>query len=235
MSFSMRDPGWTPRGAVSARDEGLRAFFVGTYARMGLALAVSAAAALVVASSPALLAAIFGTPLRWVVMLAPLAMALLLGPVMARSTPEGATGWLLVFAAVMGVTLSSLLVAYTGESVVRALLVTACTFGGASLYGYTTGADLSRAGGILVMAVIGLVVAGLVNLFLQSSGLQFALSAIAVLVFTGLAAWDTQRLKLLYLQGAGDPGQLAAFGALSLYLDTVNLFVARLGLTGERR
>ncbi len=231
----MRDPGWTPRGAVSARDEGLRAFFVGTYARMGLALAVSAAAALVVASSPTLLAAIFGTPLRWIVMLAPLAMALLLGPVMARSTPEGATGWPLVFAAVMGVTLSSLLVAYTGESVVRALLVTACTFGGASLYGYTTGADLSRAGGILVMAVIGLVVAGLVNLFLQSSGLQFALSGIAVLVFTGLAAWDTQRLKLLYLQGAGDPGQLAAFGALSLYLDTVNLFVALLGLTGERR
>lgn len=234
MSYSLRDPGW-PRRGTALRDEGLRAFFVGTYARMGMALAVSAAAALIVASSPVLLGAIFGTPLRWVVMLAPVVMALLVGQAMARSTPEGATGWLLAFAAVMGVTLSSLLIAYTGESVVRALLVTACAFGGASLYGYTTGADLSRAGGVLAMAVIGLVLAGLANLFLRSTGLQFAISALAVLVFTGLAAWDTQRLRLLYLEGAGDPGRLAAYGALSLYLDTVNLFVALLGLTGDRR
>lgn len=232
MSHSLRDP--SPRGFAAARDEGLRAFFVATYARMGMALAVSAATALIVASSPATLGAIYGTPLRWVVMLAPLGMALFIGPAMARSTPAGATGWLLAFAAVMGVTLSSLLVIYTGESVTRALLVTACAFGGASLYGYTTGADLSRAGGLLAMAVIGLVVAGLVNIFLRSTGLQFALSAFAVLVFTGLAAWDTQRLRLIYLSG-GATEQAAAYGALTLYLDVVNIFVALLGLTGERR
>jgi len=231
MSFSMQDP----RGYAATRDEGLRAFFTAVYARMGMALAVSAATAMVVASSPALLEAIFMTPLRWVVILAPLGMALFMARAMMRSTPAGATGWLLVFAAVMGVTLSTLLIAYTGESVVRALLITACTFGGASLVGYTTGTDLSRMGGILMMAVIGLVVAGLVNLFMQSSGLQFAISALAVLVFTGLAAWDTQRLKVMYLENGGAPGQVAAMGALSLYLDVVNIFVALLSLTGQRR
>ncbi|PWS34716.1 hypothetical protein DFH01_24655 [Falsiroseomonas bella] len=232
MSYSMRDPS---RGAVAGRDEGLRAFFVAVYARMGMALAVSAATALIVASSPALLQAIFGTPLHWVVLLAPLVMALFMGRAMLNSTPAGATGWLLVFAAVMGVTLSAMLIIYTGESVVRALLITACTFGAASLVGYTTGVDLSRMGGILIMAVIGLVIAGLVNLFLQSSGLQFAISALAVLVFTGLAAWDTQRLRVMYLQNGGAPAQMAALGALSLYLDVVNIFVALLSLTGQRR
>jgi FtsH-binding integral membrane protein len=232
MSYSMRDPS---RSAAATRDEGLRAFFVAVYARMGMALAVSAATALIVASSPTLLELIFGTPLHWVVLFAPLAMALFMGRVMINSTPAGATGWLLVFAAIMGVTLSSMLIIYTGESVARALLITACTFGAASLFGYTTGTDLSRMGGILMMAVIGLIIASVINIFLQSSGAQFVISALVVLVFTGLAAWDTQRLRVMYLENGGAPGQMAALGALSLYLDVVNIFVALLSLTGQRR
>lgn len=232
MSFSMRDPS---RSLAAQRDEGLRAFFVGVYGRMGMALAVSAATALIVASSPALLEAIFLSPLRWVVIFAPLVMALFMGRAMMNATPAGATGWLLVFAAVMGVSLSTILIAYTGESVVRALLITACTFGAASLYGYTTGTDLSRMGGILFMAVIGLVIAGVINIFMQSTAMQFAISAIAVVAFTGLAAWDTQRLRVMYLENGGAPAQVAAMGALSLYLDVVNIFVALLSLTGQRR
>jgi FtsH-binding integral membrane protein len=148
---------------------------------------------------------------------------------------EGALGLLIAFAALMGVSLSSVLVAYTGESVVRALLVTAGAFAGASLYGYVTGADPSRAGGILVFALIGLVLAGLANLFLHAAGLQRALSVLGVLVFTGLVACGTQRLRLAYLDGWGDPARLATVGVLSLYLDTVKLFVPLLGPTGERR
>lgn len=232
MSFSMRDPS---RSLAAQRDEGLRAFFVGVYGRMGMALAVSAATALIVASSPALLQAIFLSPLRWVVIFAPVVMALFMGRAMVNSTPAGATGWLLVFAAVMGISLSTILIAYTGESVVRALLITACTFGGASLFGYTTGTDMSRLGGILFMAVIGLVIAGVVNIFLHSTATQFAISSIAVLVFTGLTAWDTQRLRVMYLENGGAPGQMAALGALSLYLDVVNIFMALISLTGQRR
>jgi FtsH-binding integral membrane protein len=232
MSYSMRDPS---RSYAEQRDAGLRAFFVAVYARMGMALAVSAATALIVASSPAMLEAIFGSPLRWVVIFAPVVMAMFIGRAMLRSTPAGATGWLVVFAAVMGLSLSVLLIAYTGESVVRALLITACTFGAASLFGYTTGRDLSRFGSLLIMAVIGLVIASVINVFMQSSGMQFFISAIAVLVFTGLAAWDTQRLRVMYLENGGAPAQVAALGALSLYIDVVNIFVALLSLTGSRR
>jgi FtsH-binding integral membrane protein len=232
MSYSMRDPS---RSLAAERDEGLRAFFVGVYARMGMALAVSAATALVVATTPALVETIFTTPLAWVVIFAPVAMALFMRRAMMGSTPAGATGWLLVFAAVMGISLSTVLLAYTGESVVRALLITACTFGGASLYGYTTGTDMSRLGGILIMAVIGLIIAGVINIFMQSTAMQFAISAIAVVVFTGLAAWDTQRLRVMYIENGGLPGQVAAMGALSLYLDVVNIFMALISLTGQRR
>jgi uncharacterized protein len=143
--------------------------------------------------------------------------------------------WL--FAAAMGVSLSSIFLVYTGQSITQVFFVTAAAFGGLSLYGYTTRTDLSGWGSFLIMGVIGIVVAGLVNLFLQSSALQFAISVIGVLVFAGLTAYDTQRIKDGYYEVAGNvaaASKAAIMGALNLYLDFINMFVMMLQLFGNR-
>ncbi|MFO1073105.1 MAG: Bax inhibitor-1/YccA family protein [Geminicoccaceae bacterium] len=221
-------------------DEGLRSFMLGVYNYMGLGLAITGLVAFVVASSPALYMPIFTTPLKWVVMLAPLGFVMFLGARIQAMSVSAAqiTFWL--FAAVMGVSLASIFLVFTGESIARVFFITAATFGGISLYGYTTKRDLSGMGSFLMMGLIGIVIASLVNIFLASSALQFAVSVIGVLVFTGLTAWDTQRLKEEYLgsfQYAG--GDLAAkgaiMGALSLYLNFINLFMMLLQLFGNQR
>jgi uncharacterized protein len=142
-----------------------------------------------------------------------------------------------VFAAVMGVSLSSIFLVYTGTSITQVFFVTAIAFGGLSLWGYTTKKDLSGWGSFLIMGVVGIIAAALVNLFLQSSALQFAISAIGVLVFAGLTAYDTQRIKDTYYEVAGDmtaTGKAAIMGALSLYLDFINMFTMLLSLFGKR-
>ena len=228
------------RVADGAMDEGLRSFMLGVYNYMGLGLAITGLVAFVVASSPALYMPIFTTPLKWVVMLAPLGFVMFLGARIQAMSVSAAqiTFWL--FAAVMGVSLASIFLVFTGESIARVFFITAATFGGISLYGYTTKRDLSGMGSFLMMGLIGIVIASLVNIFLASSALQFAVSVIGVLVFTGLTAWDTQRLKEEYLgsfQYAG--GDLAAkgaiMGALSLYLNFINLFMMLLQLFGNQR
>jgi hypothetical protein len=227
------------RVAVGATDEGLRSFMLGVYNYMGLGLAITGAVALLVASTPALYVPIFTTPLKWVVMLAPLGFVMFLGARMHAMSVSAAqlTFWL--FAGVMGLSMASIFLVFTGESIARVFFITAATFGAVSLYGYTTKTDLSRFGAFLFMGLIGIVIASLVNIFVGSSALQFAVSVIGVLVFTGLTAWDTQRLKEEYigsLQYAG--GDLAAkgaiMGALSLYLNFINLFQMLLQLTGQR-
>ncbi len=226
--------------AVGATDEGLRSFMLGVYNYMGLGLAITGLVAMVVASSPALYGPIFGSPLKWVVMLAPLGFVMFLGARMHALSVSAAqlTFWL--FAGVMGLSMASIFLVFTGESIARVFFITAGTFGAVSLYGYTTKADLSRFGTFLFMGLIGIVIASLVNIFVGSSALQFAISVIGVLVFTGLTAWDTQRLKEEYLgsfQYAG--GDLAAkgaiMGALSLYLNFINLFTMMLQLFGTQR
>jgi uncharacterized protein len=141
------------------------------------------------------------------------------------------------FAALMGLSLAGIFLVFTGASIARVFFISAATFGAMSLYGYTTRRDLSQVGSFLFMGLIGIVLASLVNLFLASSALQFAISVIGVLVFTGLTAWDTQRIKEVYV--ASDPGDVLAkkalMGALALYLDFINLFVMLLQLTGQRR
>lgn len=228
------------RVGVEAIDEGLRSFMLGVYNYMGLGLAITGLVALLVASTPALYVPIFTTPLKWVVMLAPLGFVFFLGARMHTMSVSAAqiTFWL--FAAVMGVSLASIFLVFTGESIARVFFITAATFGAVSLYGYTTKTDLSRFGAFLFMGLIGIIIASVVNLFLASSALQFAVSVIGVLVFTGLTAWDTQRLKEEYLgsfQYAG--GDLAAkgaiMGALSLYLNFINLFMMLLQLFGTQR
>jgi FtsH-binding integral membrane protein len=147
------------------------------------------------------------------------------------------TFWL--FAAVMGISMASIFLVFTGESIARVFFVTAATFGAASLYGYTAKRDLTSIGSFLFMGLIGIVIASLVNLFIGSTALQFAVSVIGVIVFTGLTAWDSQRLKSEYLGSYQSGGELAAkgaiMGALSLYLNFINLFMMLLQLMGNQR
>jgi FtsH-binding integral membrane protein len=184
-------------------------------------------------------AAIFNTPLKWVIMFAPLIMVFGFGAVLNRLSTAGAQLYFYVYAAVMGLSLSSIFLVFTGESIAQTFLVTAIAFAGLSLYGYTTKRDLSGFGTFLMMGVIGLVVASIVNIFLASSALMFAISAIGVLLFAALTAYDTQNIKNTYLQHAqaGDSewlGKAAIMGALQLYLDFINLFMFLLQFMGNR-
>lgn len=228
--------GAEPRPAYVGFDEGLRQHMLGIYRNMGLALLVSASVAWLIASTPALYQPIFGTPLKWVAMLAPLAFVFVFSFRFEKMTLTGARTALLAFAAIMGVSLASILLVFTGTSIAVTLLVAATTFLGMSLWGYMTRADLTRYSTFLFMGLIGVVLASLVNLFLQSGTLQLVVSIIGVLVFTGLTAWDTQRAKNEYLTyGASDYGEkLAVMSALSLYLNLVNLFQLLLTFFGQR-
>jgi len=228
--------GAEPRPAYVGFDEGLRQHMLGIYRNMGLALLVSASVAWLIASTPALYQPIFGTPLKWVAMLAPLAFVFVFSFRFEKMTLTGARTALFAFAAIMGVSLASILLVFTGTSIAVTLLVAATTFLGMSLWGYMTRADLTCYSTFLFMGLIGVVLASLVNLFLQSGTLQLVVSIIGVLVFTGLTAWDTQRAKNEYLTyGASDYGEkLAVMSALSLYLNLVNLFQLLLTFFGQR-
>jgi FtsH-binding integral membrane protein len=236
------------RPTTAEIDQGLRAYMLGVYNYMTLGLGVTGLVALgtymlaVAKTAPGALALtpfgqmLYTTPLRWVVILSPLAFVFFIGARANTISAATARNLFLAFAAVMGLSMSSLLLIFTGASVARIFFITAAAFGGLSLYGYMTQRDLSAFGSFLVMGVWGLVIAGLVNLFLQSTGLQFALSIIAVLVFAGLTAWDTQNIKDMYYES--DSYEVAqkksVFGALSLYLDFINMFQSLLFLFGQR-
>lgn len=229
-------------------DQGLRAYMLGVYNYMTLGLGVTGAVALgthmlavareggrVVMLTP-LGQALYTSPLKWLVILAPLAFVFFLSARAHSMSASTARGLFLAFAAVMGLSLSSLLIVYTGVSVARVFFITAAAFGGLSAYGYMTKRDLSGFGSFLVMGVWGLLIAGIVNLFLQSSGLQFALSILAVLIFSGLTAWDTQSIKDMYYEGDGYEAaqKKSIFGALMLYLDFINMFQSLMYLFGQR-
>ncbi|MCS6877492.1 MAG: Bax inhibitor-1/YccA family protein [Geminicoccaceae bacterium] len=238
MAFGMDPRVAQVRGIPVERiDGGLRSYMLSIYNYMGLGLALTGLTAFVVATSPALMALIFGTPLKWVVMLAPLGFVFFLSARVHRMSVGAAQIAFWAFAVAMGLSLASIFLVFTGTSIARVFFITAATFGAVSLYGYTTKRDLSRFGSFLVMGLIGIVIASLVNLFLGSSALQFAISVIGVLVFTGLTAWDTQRLKEEYVESLGEElvAKNAILGALSLYLNFINLFVMMLQLFGQNR
>ncbi len=181
--------------------------------------------------------AIYVSPLKWVVMLAPLAFILVLSFGLTKLSVATTQILFWVFAAVMGLSLSSIFAVYTGGSIAKVFFITAGTFGAMSLYGYTTKTDLTKFGSFLIMGLIGIIIASIVNIFLASSALSFGISIVGVLVFVGLTAWDTQKIKESYNEGFGADvlAKGAIMGALSLYLDFINLFLMLLRLFGNQR
>lgn len=238
-------------GAAQTRtaevDTGLRAFMLGIYNYMASALALTGVVALLAAQSPAVMGAMYNIqdgmmigmkPLGWLVIFAPLILVFALAGAINRMSPQVAQATFWGYAALMGLSLSNLFLLYTGASVARVFFVTAGMFGGMSLYGYTTKRDLTGMGSFLIMGLWGLILASIVNIFLRSSGLDFALSVIGVGVFLGLTAYDTQRLRTLYYTVAGSADAAARasiLGALTLYLDFINLFMYMLRFLGDRR
>jgi FtsH-binding integral membrane protein len=228
------------RSAADARaslDMGLRTYLLRVYNYMALGLGLTGAVAFMVSTSPALLQAIYTTPLQWLVMLAPLGFVMFISFRIhaIRSSTAQLLFW--VYSGLMGLSLSWIFLAYTGMSIAKVFFITSGTFAAMSLYGYTTKADLSRFGSYLIMALLGLILASLVNIFLKSSGFDFVISAIGVLIFVGLTAYDTQNIKNSYYEfdDAEIAGKKAIIGALTLYLDFINLFLHLLRFLGDRR
>src|SRR5437867_8310510 len=232
-------PRWTVRPAVGAQvdiDVGLRDYMLRIYNYMASGLALTGIVAYVAATS-GFYASIAHTPLIWLVMLAPLGLVMWLSFGIDRMQASTAQALFWLYAGLMGLSLAFVFLHFTGESVARVFFITAGTFGAMSLYGYTTQRDLSQWGSFLFMGLIGILIAMVVNVFIASSALQFAISVIGVIVFTGLTAWDTQQIKEMYFEY--DDGQVAGkkaiMGALRLYLDFINLFVMLIQLLGVRR
>jgi uncharacterized protein len=237
MSFDQGNR-WTARATMPqvGIDVGLRDYMLKVYNFMAGGLAITGAVAYVAAAS-GFYQAIFGTALYWVVIFAPLGLVLLLSFRIQKMSLGAAQLTFWAYAGLVGLSLSGLFIVYTGASIAQTFFITAATFLAMSIYGYTTKTDLMRFGSFLFMGLIGVVIAGLVNMFLRSPGLQFAISIIGVLVFVGLTAWDTQRIKEMYWEGDSSvvAGKKAIMGALKLYLDFINLFVLIMQLTGQRR
>jgi len=225
-----------------AVDAGLRAFMLGIYNKMAIGLALTAAIAWFVGTTPAIMAAIFSGPQAYLVMFGPLAILLISSFTMRNPSPVGANLVYWSVVSLIGVGMGALVWYYARIPdgmllVAKAFLTTAAAFGGLSLWGYTTKRDLSAFGTFLIMGVISLVIASVVNLFIQSSMLSFAISAIGVLVFAGLVAFDTQRLKNMYYQLGGNERAMSVattYGALSLYINFINLFQFILSLMSPR-
>jgi FtsH-binding integral membrane protein len=227
-------------------DAGLRAHMLSVYNYMLVGLALTGMTAWVTADTAfgqlfyrvnEVTGRIGMTMLGLVALFAPLGLVLLLSFRINRMSVGAAQATFWAYAGLVGIGIAPVLLVYTGASVAEVFFITAATFGAMSLWGYTTRADLSGMGSFLFMGLIGIVIAGLVNLFLHSSGLQFAISLIGVVVFTGLTAWDTQSIKEMYWEGDGSElaGKKAIMGALRLYLDFINLFIMLMQLMGNRR
>lgn len=237
MAIETRNRYLTSAETAAEIDVGLRRYLLRVYNYMAAGLALTGLVAFVTASSPAAMQAIFGTPLLWVVMLAPVALVFFLAFRIHRMSFSAAQTTFWVYAALNGLALASIFVVYTETSIARVFFITAAMFAATSLYGYATKRDLSGFGSFLFMGLIGIIVASVVNLFLASSALHFAVSVIGVLVFVGLTAYDTQKIKGWYLEGedAEAQGKKAIFGALNLYLDFINLFLMLLRLFAANR
>ncbi|HVJ52777.1 MAG TPA: Bax inhibitor-1/YccA family protein [Aliidongia sp.] len=239
MSYGSENPWPVNRGAAGTQgqyDAGLRQHMLRVYNYMASGLALTGLVAFL-AVDTGFYAQIYRTPIMWLVVFAPVVMVWVLAARIYKMSFGAAQATFWAYSALMGLSLAGIFLVYTRTSIAETFFIAAATFLGMSLYGYTTKADLSRMGSFLVMGVWGLVIATLVNLFFHSPALQFAISAVGVLVFTGLTAWDTQRIKEQYYQGAyGDViAKQALLGALMLYLDFINLFMFLLQFMGQRR
>ncbi len=218
-------------------DQGLRSYMLRVYNYMATGLGLTGLTAYFVAINPSLLNAIYGTPLYWLIALAPLGFVFYLSARLHKISFATAQTVFWIFSGVMGLSMAYIFIAFTGASIARVFFITAGTFAGMSLYGYTTKKDLSGWGSFLFMGLIGIIIASIVNIFLKSPMLYYVISWIGVLVFIGLTAYDTQRIKELYYASdtAEISGKKAIMGALKLYLDFINLFIMLLHLFGQRR
>lgn len=215
-------------------DLGLRAYMIKVYKHMMVGLGLSGLVALATVSTPALFNLIAGTPLYWVLALVEIGFVVYFAARVHTMSESKARNVFYTFAAINGLTLSVIFAAFTGASIARVFFIAASMFGAMSLYGYTTKKDLSGWGSFLIMGLIGLLIAFIVNIFIQSAAIHFVASAAGVLIFTGLTAYDTQRIKHMYRAG-GNLGAMAISGALALYLDFINLMIMLLQFFGDRR
>jgi len=231
-------------------DEGLRAYMLKVYNYMASGILITGFISLmlfkmsVVTSPDGSIAgltnlgnALYNSALMWVVMLAPLGVVFYMSFGIRKMSAAKAQGTFWVFAALMGASLSSIFLVYTGASITRVFFITAGTFGAMSIYGYTTKKDLTKLGSFLMMGLFGIIIASIVNMFMKSTMMYYVISIVGVLIFVGLTAYDTQKIKNMYL--ASDSGEIigkkAVMGALTLYLDFINLFIMLLRLFGQRR
>lgn len=226
------------REATTGYDEGLRIYMLSIYRNMSMALGISALVAYIVGSSEQLAVMLFSTPLVYAVMFAPLIYIFFFGRNLMSMDKERAMLHLGIFATLNGLSLGSIFLVYTAASIAKTFFITASTFGAMSIYGHTTKKDLTAAGSFAYMGLIGLVIASLINIFLRSAALDFAVSFIGVGVFTILTAYNTQKLKSIYYAMNGNTaraGNIAVYGALTLYLDFINLFIMLLHFFGIKR
>ena len=238
------------RETAAVMDEGLRAYMLKVYNYMATGILLTGIVALItfkmsvvtndVGSIVGLTQignAIYMSGLKWIVMLAPLGIVFYMSFGINKMTAAKAQTTFWIFAALMGLSLSSIFLVYTGMSVTRVFFICSATFGAMSIYGYTTKRDLTKLGSFLMMGLIGIIIASIVNIFLKSSMMYFVISILGVLIFVGLTAYDTQKIKNMY--SVSDTGELmgkkAVMGALTLYLDFINLFIMLLRLFGQRR
>lgn len=229
-------------------DEGLRKFFLQVYNIMGVSLAITGLVAMFAASSSTIMSMMYNitssgqvvgmSPLGWIVAFAPILLVIALSSGIARMSARGAQMIMWAYASLMGLSLSSIFLLYTGTSIARVFFITAGTFGAMSLYGYMTKSDLTKVGSFLRMGLIGIIIASIVNLFFKSPGLTFAVSILGVFIFVGLTAYDTQKIKNMYYNMPAEDetkSKVAILGALTLYLDFINLFIFMLRFFGNRR
>ena len=223
--------------ASNGVDQGLRAYMIQVFNYMAMGLGITGLAAFLFTSSPELMSVVWGSPLKWVVMLAPLGMVFFLSFKLSTLSFSAAQGLFFLYSLMMGLSLSSILMVFTGQSVARVFFITSSLFAAMSLYGYTTNRDLTAMGSFLMMGVIGIVIASLANLFFQSGAMQFVISILGVIIFTGLTAYDVQSIKAVYYEqdDRETMGKKAIIGALRLYLDFINLFISLMQLLGDRR
>jgi len=238
--------GFKPAAETTGVDEGLRSYMLSIYNYMASGVLLTGIIALMVSSNTAVMSVFFTegangrfgpTMLGWVAMLSPLAMVLVMNFGVNKLSETALKGTFWAYCSLMGVSLSTIFLAYTGASIATTFFVSAASFGALSLYGYTTKKDLSAFGKFLFMGLVGIIIASIANMFLKSSGLDLAVSILGVLIFAGFTAYDTQRLKELYyqVQGSEMAGKTAVLGALTLYLDFINLFLFLLRFMGDRR
>ncbi len=236
-----------PRGyadRAQAIDAGLRAHMIRVYNYMASAVALTGVVAWLTYSVSFANGALtpigqtlFTGPLMWVLVLAPLGLVFFISARIGHLQAGTARALFFTYAALLGVSLATIFIAYTASSIAQVFFISAASFGALSLYGYTTQRSLSAFGSFLMMGVFGLVIAMIVNIFLKSSGLEFMISALGVLIFAGLTAWDTQQIKEMYtpMDDGTVAGRKAVMGALKLYLDFINIFLFMLRLFGDRR